>query len=141
MIRRPPRSTRTDKLFPYTPLFRSHDQADGEAAAGPVGGADVAADGLEIAPRHPQPDAEILPALGKILRRRRIAERGMAFEDIRQPGRRPAGPFALDDNVDAPGRPGKTHPPPAPTRREASRIPDPLALRLSDHPHAPRHPR
>src|SRR3546814_1430311 len=27
MIRRPPRSTRTDKLFPYTTLFRSlHDQ-------------------------------------------------------------------------------------------------------------------
>src|SRR3546814_15649563 len=24
MIRRPPRSTRTDTLFPYTPLFRSH---------------------------------------------------------------------------------------------------------------------
>src|SRR3546814_9206038 len=29
MIRRPPRSTRTDTLFPYTTLFRSH------AAAGP----------------------------------------------------------------------------------------------------------
>src|SRR3546814_4767179 len=36
MIRRPPRSTRTDTLFPYTPLFRSdrrgdhhhHDRAD-----------------------------------------------------------------------------------------------------------------
>src|SRR3546814_1032512 len=30
MIRRPPRSTRTDTLFPYTTLFRSHevDQAD-----------------------------------------------------------------------------------------------------------------
>src|SRR3546814_7709299 len=33
MIRRPPRSTRTDTLFPYTPLFRSafdilHNQAD-----------------------------------------------------------------------------------------------------------------
>src|SRR3546814_8572234 len=27
MIRRPPRSTRTDTLFPYTTLFRSHDQA------------------------------------------------------------------------------------------------------------------
>src|SRR3546814_17746745 len=26
MIRRPPRSTRTDKLFPYTTLFRSRDQ-------------------------------------------------------------------------------------------------------------------
>src|SRR3546814_11707543 len=27
MIRRPPRSTRTDTLFPYTTLFRSHDDA------------------------------------------------------------------------------------------------------------------
>src|SRR3546814_18627975 len=27
MIRRPPRSTRTDTLFPYTTLFRSLDQA------------------------------------------------------------------------------------------------------------------
>src|SRR3546814_10458335 len=28
MIRRPPRSTRTDTLFPYTTLFRSADKAD-----------------------------------------------------------------------------------------------------------------
>src|SRR3546814_17630192 len=28
MIRRPPRSTRTDTLFPYTTLFESHDQLD-----------------------------------------------------------------------------------------------------------------
>src|SRR3546814_2595948 len=28
MIRRPPRSTRTDTLFPYTTLFRSRGQAD-----------------------------------------------------------------------------------------------------------------
>src|SRR3546814_18723722 len=27
MIRRPPRSTRTDTLFPYTTLFRSHEVA------------------------------------------------------------------------------------------------------------------
>src|SRR3546814_8823435 len=27
MIRRPPRSTRTDTLFPYTTLFRSHESA------------------------------------------------------------------------------------------------------------------
>src|SRR3546814_1967323 len=27
MIRRPPRSTRTDTLFPYTTLFRSHRRA------------------------------------------------------------------------------------------------------------------
>src|SRR3546814_3368107 len=31
MIRRPPRSTRTDTLFPYTTLFRSHPDAAAEA--------------------------------------------------------------------------------------------------------------
>src|SRR3546814_1656818 len=34
MIRRPPRSTRTDTLFPYTTLFRSHGAAH---AVGPGG--------------------------------------------------------------------------------------------------------
>src|SRR3546814_5816093 len=29
MIRRPPRSTRTDTLFPYTTLFRSHEGVQG----------------------------------------------------------------------------------------------------------------
>src|SRR3546814_1714776 len=29
MIRRPPRSTRTDTLFPYTTLFRSHRRLHG----------------------------------------------------------------------------------------------------------------
>src|SRR3546814_13199071 len=33
MIRRPPRSTRTDTLFPYTTLFRSHALRIGEALA------------------------------------------------------------------------------------------------------------
>src|SRR3546814_7727116 len=33
MIRRPPRSTRTDTLFPYTTLFRSDHRAAGVAAA------------------------------------------------------------------------------------------------------------
>src|SRR3546814_11987329 len=37
MIRRPPRSTRTDTLFPYTTLFRSVPQADGQGA-GPARG-------------------------------------------------------------------------------------------------------
>src|SRR3546814_11165325 len=45
MIRRPPRSTRTDTLFPYTTLFRSRDeQAAGEAREG---GADAEADGVD----------------------------------------------------------------------------------------------
>src|SRR3546814_948242 len=30
MIRRPPRSTRTDTLFPYTPLFRSAGRGDAQ---------------------------------------------------------------------------------------------------------------
>src|SRR3546814_2652308 len=33
MIRRPPRSTRTDTLFPYTTLFRSSDRTSGEDRA------------------------------------------------------------------------------------------------------------
>src|SRR3546814_12770813 len=38
MIRRPPRSTRTDTLFPYTTLFRSFACAERlEPAAGPDG--------------------------------------------------------------------------------------------------------
>src|SRR3546814_15110836 len=34
MIRRPPRSTRTDTLFPYTTLFRSHRQQLGADRVG-----------------------------------------------------------------------------------------------------------
>src|SRR3546814_7289226 len=37
MIRRPPRSTRTDTLFPYTTLFRSHDQPAGLDQAAQLG--------------------------------------------------------------------------------------------------------
>src|SRR3546814_6881397 len=37
MIRRPPRSTRTDTLFPYTTLFRS----DGSVAGAPTAGRGV----------------------------------------------------------------------------------------------------
>src|SRR3546814_4386089 len=37
MIRRPPRSTRTDTLFPYTTLFRSDDEkAESDVARGGV---------------------------------------------------------------------------------------------------------
>src|SRR3546814_13943105 len=39
MIRRPPRSTRTDTLFPYTTLFRSHrPEGHDDAAALEIGG-------------------------------------------------------------------------------------------------------
>src|SRR3546814_5755262 len=43
MIRRPPRSTRTDTLFPYTTPFRSLGQA-AHIGAGPLAGDDLAFD-------------------------------------------------------------------------------------------------
>src|SRR3546814_17947672 len=39
MIRRPPRSTRTDTLFPYTTLFRSDADRRPDLRAGPAAGA------------------------------------------------------------------------------------------------------
>src|SRR3546814_11530092 len=38
MIRRPPRSTRTDTLFPYTTLFRSTNNVSGSTLAGDAAG-------------------------------------------------------------------------------------------------------
>src|SRR3546814_15934409 len=52
MIRRPPRSTRTDTLFPYTTLFRSH--LDPAHAIGGVGGRFGIVDiGAPRVQRHP----------------------------------------------------------------------------------------
>src|SRR3546814_4607881 len=46
MIRRPPRSTRTDTLFPYTTLFRSHGREPSRDRGGrPLGGQEGEADG------------------------------------------------------------------------------------------------
>src|SRR3546814_12448619 len=55
MIRRPPRSTRTDTLFPYTTLFRSMD-------AGGIGRISRAADGVadRLWPNRRQPQEQRL---------------------------------------------------------------------------------
>src|SRR3546814_10794818 len=45
MIRRPPRSTRTDTLFPYTTLFRSAVRSGGVVAADGARPADHRVDG------------------------------------------------------------------------------------------------
>src|SRR3546814_1851207 len=45
MIRRPPRSTRTDTLFPYTTLFRSHRRRPGLVHV-------IARDRDRVEPRH-----------------------------------------------------------------------------------------
>src|SRR3546814_13378421 len=67
MIRRPPRSTRTDTLFPYTTLFRSHPEA---------------ARGASLVGR-PSPHRRGLP----LLLGRRRHQRGALS---RRPGRSPA---------------------------------------------------
>src|SRR3546814_14709604 len=82
MIRRPPRSTRTDTLFPYTTLFRSRDaegdhgedhrrddhadraQAifpEGSAEGHAIGAADDVADGFDEASRGPQANQRAEP--------------------------------------------------------------------------------
>src|SRR3546814_8742327 len=54
MIRRPPRSTRTDTLFPYTTLFRSLLEAKGEIIAHEV----VSGSRADIRSRLPSPRSE-----------------------------------------------------------------------------------
>src|SRR3546814_2557970 len=53
MIRRPPRSTRTDTLFPYTTLFRSQIVGGGDEDAG--GQAHVDGEHRAVFRRHQQP--------------------------------------------------------------------------------------
>src|SRR3546814_4513329 len=54
MIRRPPRSTRTDTLFPYTTLFRSGGLAVGSRSRA---GAPARGDGARRAPRSRHPNS------------------------------------------------------------------------------------
>src|SRR3546814_20567354 len=60
MIRRPPRSTRTDTLFPYTTLCRSDHQAEGikhedeQHAVAPQAGDLLAAEPQDVAQRLSQ---------------------------------------------------------------------------------------
>src|SRR3546814_10073296 len=79
MIRRPPRSTRTDTLFPYTTLFRS--AGDGSVQSGPAAG------------RRRTAQARA-PAPGRRDARRRSAlpdpESGLAPRDADQDAAQPA---------------------------------------------------
>src|SRR3546814_7197176 len=89
MIRRPPRSTRTDTLFPYTTLFRSVGEqvAHGDDRLATVEpGAEVR---QPVGHRRVEVDR---PALGQCQRRRRyegLGHRGEA--ERRVDGHRPAG--------------------------------------------------
>src|SRR3546814_18987331 len=81
MIRRPPRSTRTDTLFPYTTLFRSLTGADGEIGQA-VPAANVASD--------PRRTFEIDPAVLLAAHRRARSEGGLVLGPYHShPGGRP----------------------------------------------------
>src|SRR3546814_8221528 len=65
MIRRPPRSTRTDTLFPYTTLFRSGLSADGARRRdGCAGEARPDGRGEGEDPRRQRPEAARAPGKG-----------------------------------------------------------------------------
>src|SRR3546814_5430256 len=64
MIRRPPRSTRTDTLFPYTTLFRSAVAARLAERDGEQRGPDLL---LEIGAGHLERDREPRAAAGEII--------------------------------------------------------------------------
>src|SRR3546814_11231752 len=57
MRRRPPRSTRTDTLFPYTTLFRSIVYCLSRKRVDEIA-AKLGADGIRVAPYHAGLDAE-----------------------------------------------------------------------------------
>src|SRR3546814_7325733 len=70
MIRRPPRSTRTDTLFPYTTLFRSWLDRYAAYAIASGGDPDQVAKGREAVATHvamlsPEADEEVLRAAGR----------------------------------------------------------------------------
>src|SRR3546814_1998330 len=71
MIRRPPRSTRTDTLFPYTTLFRSalhQGEAVVDAPAGALGEAGDDGEAVRLRERLQRPHLRPLRRLGQIAR-------------------------------------------------------------------------
>src|SRR3546814_11822314 len=101
MIRRPPRSTRTDTLFPYTTLFRSRLQQAGEGLARLTGEdrADADEDRDEdqrqhVALRQGVDDVERDDADELVIERHRVAER------LGRGGADGGGDAGLDDQRD-----------------------------------------
>src|SRR3546814_3351889 len=69
MIRRPPRSTRTDTLFPYTTLFRSLAHDDGEFVAAKT------ADAVAVVGRILDPVGDFAQKLVADLMAQRVVDR------------------------------------------------------------------
>src|SRR3546814_18272897 len=122
MIRRPPRSTRTDTLFPYTTLFRSVDAA---AADLPGVGVDDAAVERGAPLRHSRVPADLAGKAG-LPGARQVSRLPRAGRD--RPGADPAA--AADRGAARPARLGAGRRPPSPAA-----MPRPP---LQPHPHGTR---
>src|SRR3546814_2607177 len=72
MIRRPPRSTRTDTLFPYTTLFRSHRDR--------IGARRRQGDGIALGPVAEQRIGNLDEAAGAVADQRIRADRAAMVE-------------------------------------------------------------
>src|SRR3546814_15251748 len=109
MDRRPPRSTRTDTLFPYTTLFRSEEEAGlaelggGLLRLAPVAAEDVGALHLQHADRALRQgpailvdDAQLDPGQGEA----DGAGDALAVERVRGVHRRLGHAVALEDAID-----------------------------------------
>src|SRR3546814_14837960 len=83
MIRRPPRSTRTDTLFPYTTLFRSHRFADTlePASLGVAEGRIGEKGDARFVPHAPCDLRRAFGDVGEHLRRRPLVDRRVGHED------------------------------------------------------------
>src|SRR3546814_10318456 len=84
MIRRPPRSTRTDTLFPYTTLFRSLRFGREEGLDGQLGEADVEGGAEHRGGAEEAEDA----AITRQFQRHRNAAQGMLRRNPVWPGAR-----------------------------------------------------
>src|SRR3546814_5415589 len=111
MIRRPPRSTRTDTLFPYTTLFRSQQEERGPAAAA----ARQRPEGAVLAPVDPA--AGGAGRLGWLLGLQDQARAGVAAADGR------------DRRADRPVQPPPFHP--AVADRKSTRLKLQSLMRIS----------
>src|SRR3546814_19774705 len=105
MIRRPPRSTRTDTLFPYTTLFRSHGAILLVKRLGCVGAFAIALDkvsehrpmALEMAAKVHRHEPRKLEKAGINLPPRSRIEIGHGGDHILlEPGMRPGGRQLID---------------------------------------------
>src|SRR3546814_3970961 len=81
--RRPPRSTRTDTLFPYTSLFRAGSHSCGRRQGGPSEGG--SASGLDLVADREHPQARPAQGQGQDRRHRRAHQKvalGLAGETV-----------------------------------------------------------